>query len=283
MVSACMRKWFNWCATENHNLIRCLLQTIVEFLDHLYGQNMQFNTIASYRSAISKIHVHVDGKSIGSHPIIVKVMKGLFNLNPPKQSSVEVVDVLPMMDYIQSLGSNTEMSILNLTQKTALLLALTSGSHPSDLHRIDLSTILRTPNGIVVYIRNPKESKISRSHGGKKEQFKKLFIGSYPDDINFSLFLTTTALHKPASIDSIARWIKTCLTVSSESLTAKDTRVISAFLAQNSEADLTTIMALGNWSSNMVYQKFYQRGISLLLQRNNIVQKIIEEALSTPQ
>ncbi|CAG8475919.1 23972_t:CDS:2 [Cetraspora pellucida] len=101
---------------------------------HLYSQKMQFNTIMSYRSVISEIHVHVDGKSIGLHPIIIKVMKGLFNLNPPKQNSAEVVDVLLTIDYIQSLGSNTEMPILNLTQKTALLLALTSGSCPSDLH-----------------------------------------------------------------------------------------------------------------------------------------------------
>ncbi|CAG8736173.1 12032_t:CDS:1 [Cetraspora pellucida] len=90
-----MRKWFNWCAAGNYDSISCLLQTIVEFLDHLYSQKMQFNTIVSYRSAISEIYIHVDGKSIGTYLIIVKVIKGLFNLNLPKQSSVEVVDILP--------------------------------------------------------------------------------------------------------------------------------------------------------------------------------------------
>ncbi|CAG8842794.1 18441_t:CDS:2, partial [Gigaspora margarita] len=223
-VSACMRKWFNWCASGGHDPIRCPLQTIVEFLDDLYNQNMQYNMIASYRSAISEVHTPVEEKAI--------------------------VDVLLTMDYIQSLGSNSEMTILNLAQKMALLLALT----------------------VSVTIRNPKEAKISRAHRGIKEQNKTLFIGSYPEDKAFcalsafntyraqtsewrtshetqkSLFLTTTMPHRPASTDSIARWIKLCLTKSSEDLTAKDTRVILAFLAQNSGADLATIMALGNWS-----------------------------------
>lgn len=132
-VSACMRKWFNWCASGGHDPIRCPLQTIIDFLDDLYNQNMQYNTIASYRSAISEVHILVEEKAIGAHPIIVKVMKGIYNLRPPKQKPTDVVDVLPTMDYIQSLGSNSKMTILNLAQKMALLLALTSGSQPSDL------------------------------------------------------------------------------------------------------------------------------------------------------
>ncbi|CAG8824443.1 11830_t:CDS:2, partial [Gigaspora margarita] len=170
----------------------------------------------------------------------------------PKASesvSAYIVDILPTMDYIQSLGSNLEMTILNLAQKMALLLALMSG----------------------MSIQNPKEAKISRAHRGTKEQNKPLFIGSYPEDEAFcalsafntyrartsewrtsnktqkSLFLTTTMPHRLASTNSIVRWIKSCLTKSSEDLTAKDTQVILAFLAQNSGADLATIMALGNW------------------------------------
>ncbi|RIA90464.1 hypothetical protein C1645_737868 [Glomus cerebriforme] len=33
-------------------------------------------------------------------------------------------------------------------------------------------------------------------------------------------------------------------------------------------ASLTSVLALGNWSSNSTYQKFYQRGIKLMLERN---------------
>ncbi|CAG8538384.1 36198_t:CDS:10 [Gigaspora margarita] len=167
-VSACMQKWFNWCASREYDPIRCPLQTVVDFLDDLYNQNMQYNMIASYRSAISEAYVPVERKAIGAHPIVVRVTKGLYNLQLPKQKPTNIVDVLLTMDYIQSLGPNSEMTILNPTQKMALLLALHQQS---------------------------------------------------------------------------------CLTKSSKDLTAKDTQMISAFLAQNSGADLATIMTLGNWSN----------------------------------
>ncbi|CAG8449466.1 73_t:CDS:2, partial [Scutellospora calospora] len=61
-------------------------------------------------------------------------------------------------------------------------------------------------------------------------------------EIQKSLFFTTTVSYKLASTDSIAQWIKSCLTKSLEDLIARDVRVISAFLAQNSEADLAIIM-----------------------------------------
>ncbi|RIB12964.1 hypothetical protein C2G38_2199270 [Gigaspora rosea] len=106
-------------------------------------------------------------------------MKGIYNLRAPKQKPTDVVDVLPTMDYIQSLGSNSEITILNLAQKMALLLALMSGSQPSNLQRIDLTSIFQLQNGISVNILNPKEAKIFRAHGGTKEQNKTLFIESY--------------------------------------------------------------------------------------------------------
>ncbi|CAG8723529.1 6528_t:CDS:10, partial [Gigaspora margarita] len=192
-VSACIQKWFNWCASGEHDPVRCSLQTVVDFLDKLYNQNMQYNTIASYRSAISKAHVP----------------------------------------------------------------------------RIDLTLIFQLQNSVSVSIQNSKSQ--------KSPAFKAYMAWTSEwhtsQETRKSLFFTTIMPHRPASTDSI----------SSEDLIAKDTWVISAFLAQNSGADLTTIMALENWSNNTVYQKFYQRGVTLLLQKNNVSQKIIDEALSTPQ
>ena len=48
-------------------------------------------------------------------------------------------------------------------------------------------------------------------------------------------------------------------------------------LASNAGADLGTIFALGNWSSNNTYQRFYQRGIRLTLEHNNISRQILGE------
>jgi hypothetical protein len=67
---------------------------------------------------------------------------------------------------------------------------------------------------------------------------------------------------------------------SSSSSTAKDIRALSAFFLQNSGADLASILALGNWSSNAVYQRFYQRGVKKMLERNQVSTLILNEASS---
>ncbi|EXX52581.1 hypothetical protein RirG_251830 [Rhizophagus irregularis DAOM 197198w] len=55
-------------------------------------------------------------------------------------------------------------------------------------------------------------------------------------------------------------------------------RVLAAFFAQNAGAGLETVLALGNWSSNSVYHRFYQRGIKLMLERNQVSSLILSEA-----
>jgi hypothetical protein len=62
--------------------------------------------------------------------------------------------------------------------------------------------------------------------------------------------------------------------------TAKDVRATSASLAQNTGIDLFTVLALGNWTSNATFQKFYQRGVCRMLEKNNVSGQILKEALS---
>ena len=101
-----------------------------------------------------------------------------------------------------------------------------------------------------------------------------------------SLFLITRDPHTPAATDTIAGWIKSIIRLSSPTSSAKDMRVLSAFFLQNAGADLASVLALGNWSSNSVYQHFYQRGVKIMLEKNHTSSLILQEAVSvdyTPQ
>ncbi|RIB12242.1 hypothetical protein C2G38_2041985 [Gigaspora rosea] len=92
------------------------------------------------------------------------------------------------------------------------------------------------------------------------------------------LFLTTAILHHPASVDTISRWIKNILTKADPTARAKDIRALSALLAQDAGADMNTLLALGNWSNHTVYQRFYQRGIKKILERNKTSSRILDQA-----
>ncbi|CAG8729385.1 132_t:CDS:1, partial [Acaulospora morrowiae] len=55
-----------------------------------------------------------------------------------------------------------------------------------------------------------------------------------------------TKVHNPASVDTIARWIKTTLQQSDRDYTEKDTHFIAVCLAQNAGAGLASILSKGN-------------------------------------
>jgi hypothetical protein len=267
-------------------------------------QGKSYNTIAAYRSAISEIHDKIDNVSVGSHPDITKAMQAIRLENPPPSKSDDPINITPSLDHIVNLGDNVSMSIRDLSVKTAFLLALVSACRPSDLHRIDENNYVQTRSGITFSCIAPKEYKIAIAHSGSssKPRTKKLYIGTYPEDKLLcpyeavttlllrtkpwrvspmqknALFLITRDPHTPASIDTIANWIKSILTISSPGSTAKDMRVMAAFFAQNAGAGLETILALGNWSSNSTYHRFYQRGIKMMLEKNQVSSLILSEA-----
>ncbi|CAG8582884.1 7892_t:CDS:10 [Gigaspora margarita] len=250
----------------NNSVFGGPLENVIKFLSDMNNQQRAFNTLASYRTAISKVHKHIDGYPVGRHPEVAKFMIAIQKTNPPSPSLDEAIDILPSLDFIISLGSNDSMSMLDLSRKAAFLTALET----------------------LFEIINPKEVNISIAHGNNKHRTKKVFINFYEDqclcpatmvlkllertqewknttELQDHLFLTTAIPHHLASVDTISRWIKNILTKADSTARAKDIRALSALLAQDAGADINTLLALENWSNHTVYQRFYQRGIKKIL------------------
>ncbi|CAG8848561.1 32859_t:CDS:2, partial [Gigaspora margarita] len=277
-VSSNLRIWTIWCSTNKKDSIRCPITDIMQFLTEKDREGKSYNTITSYRSAISEIHEEVDGVPVGRNKDIAKLMLGIFKTNPPKEPGDEIYDITPSLDYIVSLGNNDLLPLIALAKKTAFLCALSSASRPSDLARLDLTTINNTQNGVTLHCLNPKESNIALGHGISKKRFKKNFRTT--KEQRTFIFLSNVGDHKPAAVDTIANWLKDIIKKSAPEGKAKDIRVLSALLAQNAGVDLNSILALGNWSNTHTYQRFYQRGIKLMLEQNNVTGRIMNQARS---
>ena len=306
-MSSNLRQWIYWCEYHSVDPICCPITSICDFFVDMLTRGLAFNTIAGYRTAISEMHDHVNGVPIGSHPDISQALRAIHTTNPPPVPLDEPIDILPSLDYIRELGSNSSMTIRDLSIKTAFLLALVTACRPSDLRRIDLSTLRKTSTSMKFACVLPKEYKIARAHSlsTSKPASKQIYVGRYADEEDLcpynslstllsrteewrsseaqqrAVFLITRSPHTPAASDTIAGWIKSVVRLSSPESSAKDMRVLSAFFLQESGADLSSILALGNWSSNSVYQKFYQRGIKIMLERNQTSSVILAQAASS--
>ncbi|CAG8823075.1 34265_t:CDS:2, partial [Gigaspora margarita] len=190
-IGSSINKWCVWCYERSIDPIQGLLENIIEFLNNMSNQNKVFNIIASYRTAISKIYNHIDGYQVGRHPEIAKFMIAICKINPSPSPLDNGLDILPSLNFIVSLDANDSMSILDLSWKTAFLIALGTASRPSNLQRIDLRTLCKSKQRILLEITNPKEVNISIAHGGNKYRTKKIFIDYYD---NYDLCPVSTML-----------------------------------------------------------------------------------------
>ena len=140
MISSSLRTWIFWCESKSVDPVICDIKDICEFFADMVIKGLAYNTIAEYRSAISEIHEQVNGANVGMHPDISRTLHTIYVENPPQTHSDDPIDITPSLDYIRNLGQNDEMSIRDLSIKTSFLLALVTGSHPSDLKKINLTS-----------------------------------------------------------------------------------------------------------------------------------------------
>ena len=65
--------------------------------------------------------------------MVCQLLKGIFNSRPPQPRYSFTWDVSVVVKYIRGLGLNTSLSLKLLTQKLAMLWALTSAKRSSEL------------------------------------------------------------------------------------------------------------------------------------------------------
>ena len=76
-------RWLSWCDTGGSNPFSGPIINVVNFLAQLHSEGYKYNSINAFRSAISLVHERVDGYSGGQHPMVTRLLKGIFNDRPP--------------------------------------------------------------------------------------------------------------------------------------------------------------------------------------------------------
>ena len=141
-------KWVSWCGEQDCDPISCPIGEVINFLAHLFEQGYQYRSISAYRSAISSVHEKVDGYEVGQHPMVSRVIKGIFHERPPQPRYSETWDVSQVTSYIESLGETESLSLADLTHKTVMLMALTRPSRSADISQLDLRFRKFLPEGV---------------------------------------------------------------------------------------------------------------------------------------
>ena len=123
------REWNHYTPSAN---------SVLKFLYYLYWNGCYYSGLSSARTALSTI-VHTEGYSkLSDHPLISKFMKGIYNQHPTLPRYVNIWDINVLLDYFESLPSNSELTLKCLTEKLTVLLLILSEQPKQTLLAIDI-------------------------------------------------------------------------------------------------------------------------------------------------
>ena len=273
-------KWRGWCTEREINPILPPIEKVLEFLTAQFKSGLQYSTLNSYRSSLSATIPPIEGSPVGQHPLVVRLMQGIFNSRPPQPKYSEIWEVSLVLDHIRSeLRASGELSLKDLSRKTVMLLALAMAARSSDLHLLDLRFMSDQSEFIRFQI--AALTKTRRSGPPRGVTIKRLIDDdqSLCPVSTLRVYLTRTASlrqgggnrpnplfisfrkpNSPVSAGTIARWIKSLLQdsgIDTDSFSAHSTRAAATSAAKRKGLATADILKMAGWSRVSTFERFY--------------------------
>lgn len=255
---------------------------VLEFLRSLYDKGLGYSAINSHRSALSSI-LQVPGiDKIGEHVLVCRFMKGIYNLRPPQTRYTKMWDMNKVLGYLKNLGQNKDLTIKQISLKTAMLLAILAGRRLHTLHQLDkthmdicdvsrkvvcqIPGLIKTskpskPNKPIVYRAYTKDLLLCPVACIKEYmKVRATLVGNSTTEF----FISHGKPHHPISKDTLARWVKDVMREAGIDVSVfkpHSTRAASTSKAYALGVPLSDILKQGQWSNAKTFFTFYCREI----------------------
>ena len=236
----------------------------------------------SIQLAISMTHEEIDGTRIGQHPLVSRFLKGVFNQRPPTPKYSCTWDVDIVLQYIRRLPRNEEHSFQSLSQKLAMLMALTNADRSSDLAALDLDYVRPQINGIkfiipgltktrrsgpplkAFYPSFVKEPKLCPVKAFEHYQDRSQKLRASQQGTRNPLFISVRKPYRLVKAATIGHWLKKVMKdagVDTDVFSAHSTRGASTSKTCTVGVVTADILRAANWSSASTFCRFYCRPV----------------------
>ena len=142
--STYIERWLDFCGQRKITCNSPTLNQALLFLKMLFTEGLSYSTINTARSALSTIVCMPAGQVFGSHHIVVRFMKGVFELSKPKPKYSSIWDVSVVLKYLGTFVPNPELTLKQLTFKVVMLMLLVSGQRGQTIHSLSLDGMTLT-------------------------------------------------------------------------------------------------------------------------------------------
>ena len=225
-------------------------------------KGLAYNTVNLHRSAISGTLPPVDGVPVGAHPLVKRLLKGVFHRRPPRRRLFPSWDAGAIFAVFNSW--TRPLAPFQLLRKCAFLLAMASARRPSELASFKFSSNFMILSGDSVRFLPSKLSKTDRvGHLGPAIRIARLpFKEHCPVNAleDYLLFRSSLALrhdylfvklsfpYAPLSTSSFSSHISALFRSAGIHAPPGSTRAMSVSHAFASGSSLDSILRAGDWS-----------------------------------
>lgn len=204
--------------------------------------------------------------------ILPRLMKGCFNLNPPRARYAVMWDVSIVLNYLSTLYPVEDLSLKMLTLKLIALMALCSAARAQTLSALDILYMNFSVDSVIFNINQLMKT----SRPGVT--FPPLMFKQFTDSklcvvLTLKEYLKRTATvresnslfvsfrnYRKVTTCTLARWLKTVLSLAGIDISifkAHSYRGASTTAAFNAGCSMKDILSVANWSSAKTFYKFY--------------------------
>ena len=250
----------------------------MSFLSDVFKEGKAYSTVNVHRSMLSVTLDPIEGHPIGCHPLVIRLLKGIYNSKPPAAKYKETWDVNSVLIYLRDLPDSS-LPILLLSHKLSTLLALSTLFRTSELASIDLKSIRFQPNSVSFSLLRPRKAQ-------KSGPLQSVCLNGFSDpsidpvrclkryidltaewrnsDNDAHLFIGSVRPHRPVTPSTVSGWIKSQLKaagVDVEKFSAHSTRGAGASKAINSGVPMSAVLNAGHWAAESTFTRFYRRDV----------------------
>lgn len=269
--------WWQYCNENQLDVFAPDKTHILSFLAQKFNEGCSYGSLNSHRSALSLL--------LGSHIIsdnnIKRLLKGAYKIKPNCPKYTHTWDPQIVLTHLSKFFPHNTLSLEIITKKLVTLLAICTAHRVQTLSLINLENIVITENNIQITIHD-----IIKTSGPGREQ-PTLILPYFHENINIcpattltdyltitankrptnsnKLLITHKPPHKPATTQTISRWIKQVLSDSGVNVSifsAHSTRHAASSAAGRAGVSIDTIRKAAGWTAaSSTFARFYQREI----------------------
>ena len=122
------------------------LSDVLNYLGYLFDSDYIYSHINGVRSALSSF-IFVEGKPVGQHPTIIRLMRGVFNERPYIRTQV-IWDISPVLEKLKLISPARLLDTVTLVCKLVVLIALITGQRQQYMAAIDKRIIKMIINNV---------------------------------------------------------------------------------------------------------------------------------------